>query len=72
MPDRTTEMKLRVEAKKKEIEQKLTQLRAEAHGTKNDEIEQLEQQLNEINSLVKDGWDNLSETVVEKLNSILK
>ncbi|HDS00378.1 MAG TPA: hypothetical protein ENO22_02985 [candidate division Zixibacteria bacterium] len=72
MPDRTNELKARVEAKKKELEQNLTQLKAEAHGKKNDEIEKLENQLNELNELIKDGWDNISEAAVEKINSWLQ
>ncbi len=72
MPDRTIELKARVEAKKKELEQDVAQLKADAHGTKNDQIEKLENQLKELNELIKDGWDNISEATVEKINSWLR
>lgn len=72
MPDRTNELKARVEAKKKELEQNLAQLKAEAHGEKNDQVERLERQLKELNETIKDGWDNISEAAVEKINSWLR
>lgn len=72
MPDRTNELKLRVEAKKKELDQKLTQLRADATGAKNDEIDRIEGKLSEINNIVKDSWDDISENAVEKINNWLR
>jgi hypothetical protein len=57
-----------VEAKQKEIEQKLAQAKADAHGAKNDQIEKWESKLNELRDTLKDGWDNLSEQAAARLN----
>ena len=72
VPDRTNELKARIEAKKKELEQNVAQLKADAHGAKNDQIEEMEARLKELNQLIKDGWDNISEAAVVKLNAWLK
>ena len=72
MTDRTAELKSRVEAKKKHIEARLAEVKAEAHGSKNDTVEKLEEQLATVDSLVRQGWDDLSEKTVDKLNDWLK
>jgi hypothetical protein len=72
MADRTNELKHRVNAKKAQLTQKLEQLKAEAHGTKTDEIEKLEKSLQDVNDTLKSGWENLSEDAVARLNDWLK
>ena len=49
MSDRRTELKHRVKEKKAKLQQKLELMKAEAHGTKNDEIERIEGSLQHLN-----------------------
>ncbi|KAA3636228.1 MAG: hypothetical protein DWP97_03135 [Calditrichaeota bacterium] len=72
MSDRRQELKLRVEAKKKELEQKLAELRANAEGVKNDEMDRIDGQLTDLSSLLSSGWENLTENTANKLNDWLK
>jgi LPS O-antigen subunit length determinant protein (WzzB/FepE family) len=72
MVDRTDELKSRVEAKRAEVEAELKRKRADAQGATNDQIEALERKLGELDANLKEGWDNLSQEVVERLNRWLK
>lgn len=67
-----TELKSRVEAKKKQLEADLAKAKADAHGDANDAEKAIRSKLEELNSYLSDGWDNFSEGVAEKLNSWLK
>lgn len=66
------ELKHRVMAKKHQLQQKLETVKAEAHGKSNDEVKRLKSKLDEVDDIVRDGWENLSETAAEKLNAWLK
>lgn len=72
MTNRTAELKDRVEAKKKKIEAQLAEAKANVRGSKNDTVGKLEEQLATVDSLVQQGWDDLSEVTVDKLNNWLK
>ncbi|MBD3257419.1 hypothetical protein GF377_03220 [candidate division GN15 bacterium] len=72
MTDRKEELKHRVMARKHELQEKLELVKAEAHGTANDETERLKSKLQQLDDIVKNGWDNLSESAAEKLNAWLK
>ena len=62
------ELKLRVEAKKKELEAQLAKFKADSVGTKNEAIEGLQKKLSSLESDLKNGWDNMSESIAGKLN----
>lgn len=68
----TAELKSRIEAKKKQLEAELAKAKADAHGSANDATEEIARKLEELESHLHDGWDNLSETVSKKLNDWLK
>ena len=69
---RTEELKNRVPAKQKELEARLSELKADAQGKTADEIDRIKTRLSEVRETVKDGWDNLSEQSAKKLNEWLK
>ena len=66
------ELKSRVEAKKKQLEADLAQAKADFHGDANDAEKGIKSKLEELSDYLSDGWDNLSESMAEKLNSWLK
>jgi hypothetical protein len=70
--NRTEELKHRVLAKKAELQKQLELIKAEAHGSKTDEVERIEKKLTDLNDSLKEGWDNLSEQAVKRLNDWLK
>lgn len=67
-----TELKSRVEAKKKQLEADLAKAKANAHGDANEAEAAIKSKLEELNSYLGDGWDNFSESVAKKLNNWLK
>ena len=68
MANEMTELKLRVEAKKKELENQIAKFKADSLGGANGAIEKLQKRLNSLEGDLKHGWDNVSETVAGKLN----
>jgi chromosome segregation ATPase len=66
-----TELKLRVEAKKKELEAKIAQLKADAVGSANDAVDRLQDKLSKLEQPLKNGWESISEDVAERLNDWL-
>ena len=68
MGNQMDELKLRVEAKKKELEAQIAKFRADSTGNKNDAIEALQKRLSTLESDLKHGWDNVSESIAGKLN----
>jgi len=68
MPTEMNELKLRVEAKKKELEAQIARVRADSMGKTNDAIEALQKKLSTLETDLKDGWENLSESIAGKLN----
>lgn len=66
------ELKLRVEAKVKQIKADIAQLRADAEGSKNETIEKMEAKLAHLNEVMHEGWDNLTEDASAKINEWLK
>jgi hypothetical protein len=68
MPNEMTELKLRVEAKKKELEAQLAKFKADSIGKSNDAIENLQKKLNSLEGELKHGWENMSESIAGKLN----
>ena len=72
MSNSQEELKHRVLAKKHQLQEQLEKLQAEAHGSSKDQEEKLKEKLSEIESLLRNGWDNLSEAVTRRLNDWLK
>ena len=68
MGNEMTELKLRVEAKKKELEAQIAKFKADSLGNTNDAIESLQKRLNSLEGDLKHGWENMSESIASKLN----
>ena len=69
---RTTELKLRVEARRKQLEADLAKAKAAAHGKTNDAIEAMEKKLKHLGQTLEVGWDKLTEATAKKLSDWLK
>lgn len=65
------ELRNRVESKKRELQSKLEQAKADSRQSSRSDIEQIENKLDELNSMIEDGWDKLTEGVAGKLNDWL-
>jgi len=63
-----TELKARIEAKRKEIEAQIARLKADSIGGANDSIVKLQSKLSNLENDLQTGWDNVSEAVAGKLN----
>jgi hypothetical protein len=68
---RTDELKNRIEARKHELLAKLGELKADARAEAADRRDAIKQRLDEVEAYLKDGWENVSSTVEQKLNSWL-
>ncbi len=69
---RTDELKLRVEARKKQLEADLLKARAAAQGKKNDAVEAIEKKLKGLGEALESGWDSVTEATAKKLSDWLK
>lgn len=65
------ELRLRIDAEKKELEAKLARLRADGTAAANDAAKKLESTLEELDEHLRSGWDNVTEAVAGKLNDWL-
>lgn len=68
----TEELKHRVEARRKELEAELERKKADAHAAAGEDRRRIERKLEELNTLLRDGWSDLTDAVVGKLNRWLK
>jgi hypothetical protein len=68
---RTDELKNRIEARKHELLAKLSELKADARAEAAERRDALKHRLDEVEAYLKDGWDNVSSSVEQKLNSWL-
>jgi len=68
MANEMTELKLRVEAKRKELEAQIARFRADSAENANEVIEALQKRLNSLEGDLKHGWDNVSDGVASRLN----
>jgi hypothetical protein len=69
---RTDELKNRIEARKHELLAKLNELKADARAEAAERRDALKHRLDEVEAYLKDGWENVSSTVEQKLNSWLE
>jgi hypothetical protein len=56
MPSEMQELKLRVEAKKKQLEAQIAKFKASSVSDANETLEKLQQRLNSLESDLKHGW----------------
>jgi chromosome segregation ATPase len=68
MPSEMQELKLRVEAKKKQLEAQIAKFKADSVSDANETLEKLQKRLNSLEGDLKNGWENVSESVAGKLN----
>jgi len=68
----TDELRDRIEAKKKRLEARISELKADARSTSRVEAQKLQAQLDDLGDSLKEGWNDLSEAVAGKLNDWLK
>lgn len=66
------ELKHRATAKRKELEAKLEQMKADAAHEQSQGISTVRRKLEELDEAVREGWDNLSEAALEKVNQWLR
>ena len=72
MMDKKTELKDRVMQRKKELEARYHELKADSNAEAREEAGKIKRKLDELQEDVKDGWDKLSDRVTSKLNDWLK
>ncbi len=66
------ELKARVKAKRKELEAHLHELEADGRSAANDGAQRVREKLDELSHLLRDGWDDMSESAAAKLNDWLR
>ncbi len=62
------ELRDRVEAKRKELESKLYEYRANSRQQGRETVNEIESRLDELGNMLHTGWENVSDTVAGKLN----
>lgn len=63
-----TELKARIEAKRKDLEAQIAKLKADSIGGANDSLAKLQTKLSNLEDDLQTGWDNLTEAAAGKLN----
>jgi hypothetical protein len=66
-----SELKARVEAKRKKLEADIARAKADAQGAANDRVERMEAKIADVRTMLKDGWEDLGESTARKLNDWL-
>ena len=72
MSAKTNELKDRIEAKKHELLARLSELKADSRAEAAEERDTIAKKLDQLGDSLRDGWDNVSDTVSAKLNDWLK
>jgi DNA-binding transcriptional MerR regulator len=72
MMNNTEELKDRVNAKKHELQAKLSELKADARAEARETRTKLQSKLDELEEDLKEGWEKVSETTAAKLNRWLE
>jgi len=67
-----SELKSRIEAKKKQLEADLLTLKADAQGKTSEAAKRIKAKLAELETLLAQGWGNLNDNVRAKLNDWLR
>ena len=71
MLDKKDELKDRIEARKHELISKFNELKADTRHEAGEARDKLKVKLDELETSLKNGWDNLSDAVRTKLNQWL-
>ena len=66
------ELKDRVEAKRKRLEARISELKADTRAEAREESGKLQRKLEEIKDATSEGWDDLSDKAAARLNKLLK
>lgn len=66
------ELRDRIESKRKELESKLYEYRANTREKGRETADEIENRLSELGEMLHTGWENVSDTVAGKLNEWLK
>jgi hypothetical protein len=72
MIEQKEELKNRVDARKRVLEARYLELKADTQERAREERDRVKRKLDDLQEAVKDGWDNLSDKVAAKLNDWLK
>jgi len=65
------ELKSRVEARRAEMETRLKSLKADTQAASRDEVEKIERNLDSLKDTLKDGWRDLNDAAMRRLNDFL-
>lgn len=65
------ELKDRIEAKRHELLARIAELKADSRAETREQVAKMKDRLGELEDHVKDGWDNLSDQVMARLNAWL-
>lgn len=71
MDTKKTELKERVEAKRKRVEARLHELKADTAKGSREQAEKLQKELADIKSTISGGYENLKDDSMAKLNTWL-
>jgi len=71
MLSKNEELKDRIEARRHELQAKLSELKADSRREAAEAADKIKARLKELEEYVKDGWDNVNDSVKAKLNSWL-
>jgi len=66
-----SELRSRIEARRKRLEADLLEAKANAQAAGKEAVDQLKAKIAELDDALKDGWENLSDQVSERLNKWL-
>lgn len=66
------ELKNRVEAKQRELQARLSELKANTQQRSREELTRIETKLRELKDVLKEGWEDLSESTTRRINQWLK
>ncbi len=66
------ELRSRVEAKRRRLEARVEELKADATAAARKEREEAERELASLRSTLTEGWENVTERVAKKLNEWLR
>ena len=70
--DNKQELKERVLARKKALEARVHELRADANAGTRRELESIREQLRALETTIQGGWEDMTEAVAGKLNTWLE
>lgn len=65
------ELKDRIQAKKKMLEAKLHEVRADSRKNSRAAVADIERKLDDLNEALKKGWENVGEKVAARINKWL-